>query len=89
MVEIVRGEYKVEDLAPGKKRVYVNITDQTQSAAGDATTSRSESNSERLTEGKKRQSRSKQSAPVKIEGNNKIVSIVSGSQQVDIPLGKK
>jgi len=88
MAEIVGGEYTIEDLAPGKKRLYVNITERSEPGPGDTAT-RNESNRERLTESKKRQTKSKQPAPPKIDGNNKIVTIVSGSQKIDIPLEKQ
>jgi hypothetical protein len=89
--EIVQGEYKIEDLVPGKKRIYVALTDQGESIAPDPSekiTSRRESNAERLAGRKKKQTGSKQPAPVKIGGNNVIYDIPSGSQQIDVPLEK-
>ena len=82
---IIQGEYKVENIVPGKKRVYVSITEAVESDTI-ATTSRREANAERLGDRKKKQS--KQPAPVKIGGNNVIYDIPSGSQQIDIPLEK-
>jgi len=89
--DIVQGEYKVEDLVPGKKRIYVAITGQGETVADDASSvghSRRETNAERVGEMKKRRTGSKQAAPVKIGGNNVIYDIPSGSQQIDIPLEK-
>jgi|SRR5438552_11277240 len=85
---IIQGEYKVENIVPGKKRVYVSITEAVESDTI-ATTSRREANAERLAEMKKRRAGSKESAPAKLGGNNKIVEIGSGSQQIDIPLEKR
>jgi hypothetical protein len=87
-VEIVQGQYTIEDLVPGKKRIYVNVTERVESGPDETATSRRESNAERLAGSKKRQTLSKQPAPAKIDGNNKIVTIGSGSQQIDIPLEK-
>src|SRR5438093_11685411 len=64
--EIVQGQYKVEDLVPGKKRIYVSITEQVQSDTANPIRSRREANAERLGDRKKKQS--KQPAPVKIGG---------------------
>ena len=46
--EIIQGEYKVENIIPGKKRVYVSITEKVDSDATDATTTRKEANTERI-----------------------------------------
>jgi hypothetical protein len=85
--EIVQGEYRMEDLVPGKKRIFVSIAGEVQSDTAGVTTSRKEANAERLGERKKRPN-SKQSAPINVGGNNKIVDVGSGSQQIDIPLEK-
>jgi len=87
-VEIVQGQYTIEDLVPGKKRIYVNVTERVESGPDETATSRRESNAERLAGSKKRQTLSKQPAPAKLDGNNKIVTIGTGSQQIDIPLEK-
>ena len=87
--EITRGEYKVENIVPGKKRVYVSIPEKVDSDATDATTTRKDANTERIAGLKKRRTGSKQPAPLKLEGNDKIVEIGSGSQQIDIPLEKR
>ena len=90
MTEIVEGDYKIGDLVPGKKRIYVTITGQGESVTEDAPPagkSRREANAERLGERKKRRTASQQAA-FKIEGNNSIYDIPSGSHQIDIPLEK-
>jgi hypothetical protein len=84
--EIIQGQYTIEDLVPGKKRIHVNITKQVESGPDETGASRRESNTERLAGSKKRQTLSKQPAPAKLDGNNKIVTVVSGSQKIDIPL---
>jgi hypothetical protein len=88
-VEIVNGEYSVPDIAPGKKRIFVNITDIVEPTHTNATKSREEANAERLAGAKRKKSKSKQPASEKLDGNNKIVNVVSGSQQIDIPLEKQ
>jgi hypothetical protein len=87
--EVIRGEYKVENILPGKKRVYVSITEQIEPAKVNVTKSRDEANAERLAGMKKKRTGSKQPASLKLEGNDKIVEIGSGSQQIDIPLEKR
>ncbi len=86
--EIVQGEYRLEDVIPGKKRIFVSIAGQAQTDTEGAPTPRREANAERLGERKKRQNASKQSAPINLGGNNKIVDVGSGSQQIDVLLEK-
>jgi hypothetical protein len=86
--EIINGEYTIVNLTPGKKRVFISITEQVEPTTTNITKSREEANTERLAKRKKKAPSSKQSLPGNFSGNNKIVDIVLGSQQVDIPLGK-
>jgi hypothetical protein len=88
-VEIVQGQYSVPEIAAGKKRIFVNITEVAEPAQIDVAKSRNESNAERLAGARKKQGKSKQAAPAKLEGNNKIVTVGSGSQQIDIPLERQ
>src|SRR5205823_6674985 len=68
-VEIVQGQYTIEDLVPGKKRIFVNLTQQVEPGPDETAASRRESNAERLAGSKKRKTLSKQPAPAKLEGN--------------------
>jgi len=89
-VEIVQGQYSMQNISPGKKRIFVNLTEAIEPTHVNATKSREEANTERLAGGRKKQGKSsKQAAPAKLEGNNKIVTVGAGSQQIDIPLERQ
>jgi hypothetical protein len=84
--EIINGEYAVSNLTPGKKRVFISITEQVEPLTSNVTKSREEANAQRLA--KRKPPSSKQAVPSNFSGNNKIVEIGSGNQQLDFPLGK-
>jgi hypothetical protein len=86
--EIVHGEYSIDTLTPGKKRIFVNITDQTAGTAVNTTKSRDEANAERMSKLKRKSTGSKKPTGGGITGNDKIVEVGSGSQKIDIPLEK-
>jgi hypothetical protein len=86
--EIINGEYSVSNLTPGKKRVFISITEQVEPTTTNVSKSREEANAERLKPRKRKPSSSKQPLPGNFSGNNKIVDIDSGTQQLDFPLGK-
>jgi hypothetical protein len=86
--EIVQGEYSIDIITPGKKRVLVHITDPTAPASANVTKTREEANTERLSKSKRKQSGSQKTTSTKLIGNDKIVEVGSGSQRIDIPLEK-
>ena len=86
--EIVQGEYSIDAITPGKKRVVVSITGQTAPASTNATKSRDEVNTERINKLKRKQTGSQKTTSTKLIGNDKIVEVGSGSQKIDIPLEK-
>jgi len=86
---IVDGQYSIDNITPGKKRVNVSITGVAAAPGSGTPRSRDEANEERLKESKKRPSAAKKTAkPTTIIGNDKIVEVGSGSQTIDIPLDR-
>ncbi len=85
--DIVHGEYSIDVLTPGKKRVLVNITTQTSPASTNATKTREEVNTERISKSKRKLT-GKKTPGSGLVGNDKIIEVGSGSQRIDIPLEK-
>jgi len=85
--DIVHGEYSIDVLTPGKKRVLVNLTTQTSPASTNATKTREEVNTERISKSKRKLT-GKKTPGSGLVGNDKIIEVGSGSQRIDIPLEK-
>jgi hypothetical protein len=87
--QIINGDYSIDDITPGKKRVSVNITDPTASPPANTPKTRDEANAERLSMAKKRPKAGKNTTKItKLSGNDKTVEVGAGSQKIDIPLEK-
>jgi len=84
--EIINGEYSIDTLTPGKKRIFVNLTDQTAGTAVNTTKSRDEANAERMSKLKRKSPGTKKPTGGGLTGNDKIVEVGSGSQKIDMPL---
>jgi hypothetical protein len=85
--EIVHGEYSIDVLTPGKKRVLVNITTQTTPASTNTNKTREEVNTERISKSKRKLT-GKKTPGSGLIGNDKIIEVGSGSERIDIPLEK-
>ena len=86
--QIVDGEYTIDEIVPGKKRISVNITDPTAGPGANTPKSRDETNAERLSMAKKRPKATKNPTKTGLAGNDIIVDVGTGSQKIDIPLEK-
>ena len=86
--EIVQGEYTIDVITPGKKRVLVSITGQTAPSSTSTGKSREEANAERVSGLKRKQTLSQKTTSSKLIGNDKIIEVGPGSQRIYIPLEK-
>jgi hypothetical protein len=83
------GQYRIADLVPGKKKIVVMVNTGTPTAPQQPTgeVSRESRNAERRGEVRKRDT-SPASSRKPLIGNNKVVDILQGKQEVHIPLQK-
>jgi len=82
---IIDGEYTIPDVPLGKKKVQGTLTDVVASPAENPGKSRQDANAERLKKMKKRD-RAARSAPQNLMGNNRIVEISRGMEDLNIEL---
>ncbi|HEV3259252.1 MAG TPA: hypothetical protein VG013_20460 [Gemmataceae bacterium] len=82
---ISNGEYTITDVPLGKKKVQVTITEVVASPSENPGKSREDANAERLKHMKKR-GRPARSGSQDLEGNNRVVDISRGMEDLNIEL---